>query len=246
MTEISLFEYESHQVRTVARDGEPWFVAADVAKILGYRMASDMTRRLDADEKGTHSARTPGGDQELTVITEPGLYAAVLGSQVPGAKAFKRWVAHEVLPTIRKSGQYYIPQTYAEALELAAGQTRKLEAAQQQVAQLEPVAHSWETLADASGDYSLREAAQILDRDPAISTGQNRLSKYLKEIGWTDRKGTPYQQHVDAGRLALRTLSYPHPHTGVDQVTRQIRITIKGLHALHKRMGGQGPLLLAA
>lgn len=244
MTEISLFEYESHQVRTVARDGEPWFVTADLLAVLDLNRSS--AALLDEDERGVHTVDTPGGDQQVSVVSEPGLYSLILRSRKPEAKAFKRWVTHEVLPTIRKSGQYYIPQTYAEALELAAGQTRKLEAAQQQISQLEPVAHSWETLADASGDYSLREAAQILDRDPAISTGQNRLSKHLREIGWTDRKGTPYQQHVDAGRLALRTTSYPHPHTGVDQVTRQIRITIKGLHALHKRMGGQGPLLLAA
>nr|DAQ68601.1 MAG TPA: BRO family protein [Caudoviricetes sp.] len=69
-------------------------------------MASDMTRRLDEDEKGTRSVRTPGGDQEMAVITEAGLYAAVLGSKVPEARAFKRWVTHEVLPALRRDGAY--------------------------------------------------------------------------------------------------------------------------------------------
>ena len=84
--------------------GEPLFVASDVAKILGYRMASDMTRRLDPDEKGTRSVRTLGGTQDLTVINEPGLYTAILGSKVEGAREFKRWVTSEVLPSIRKHG----------------------------------------------------------------------------------------------------------------------------------------------
>lgn len=79
MSAVELFQYDGREVRTVTIDGEPWFVAADVARILGYRMASDMTRRLDPEDRGTHSARTPSGDQEMTVISEAGLYVAVIG-----------------------------------------------------------------------------------------------------------------------------------------------------------------------
>ncbi len=86
--------------------GEPMFVAADVAKALGYGCAKDMTRRLDDDEKGGRSVPTPGGLQTMTCITEPGLYSAVLGSKLPTAKAFKRWVTHDVLPAIRRNGGY--------------------------------------------------------------------------------------------------------------------------------------------
>ena len=98
------------QLRTVIMDGDgnPWFVAKDVANALGYRMASDMTRHLDDDEKGTRSVRTPGGSQEMAVISEAGLYSAVIRSDKPEAKAFKRWVTHEVLPAIRKTGGYLI------------------------------------------------------------------------------------------------------------------------------------------
>jgi len=84
----------------------------------------------------------------------------------------------------------------------------RAEAAEFRVAALEPAAKSWTQLAEASGDYSLREAAQILDRDPSISTGQNRLSKFLKSIGWTDRTGQPYQQQVDNGRLSVRSRDF--------------------------------------
>jgi DNA-damage-inducible protein D len=122
----------------------------------------------------------------------------------------------------------------------------RAELAEAKAAELEPAANSWTQLAEATGDYSLREAAQILDRDPAISTGQNRLSKYLKQIGWTDRSGRPYQSQVDCGRLVLRSRDFFNQAVAEQQLTTQLRITVKGLAELHKRMGGSGPLLLAA
>ena len=97
---------DTYSVRVLGTPDEPEFVAADVSGPLGYRMASDMTRRLDDDEKGTRSVRTPSGDQQMTVLTEAGLYAAILGSKSPTAKPFKRWVTHTVLPAIRKTGSY--------------------------------------------------------------------------------------------------------------------------------------------
>ena len=131
--------------------------------------------------------------------------------------------------------------------ELAAmviAEADRADVAEKRAAELAPAAASWEQLADASGDYSLREAAQILNRDPAISTGQNRLAKWLKNFAWVDQHGRPYQRHVDSGRLVIRARTYDHPLTGESQATTQIRITAKGLHALHKEMGGSGPLLL--
>jgi len=100
------FAFESTVVRVLVIDDDPWFVATDVAKALGYRMASDLTRMLVEDEKGTQIVRTLGGPQELTVINEPGLYRAIFGSRVEAAERFKRWLAHEVLPQIRKTGRY--------------------------------------------------------------------------------------------------------------------------------------------
>ncbi|ODT75475.1 MAG: antirepressor [Nitrosomonadales bacterium SCN 54-20] len=101
------FDFEGQPVRVVTDDdGKFWFVAADIAKTLDYRMASDMARILDDDEKGTHNMRTPSGDQEVLVINESGLYAAILKSRKPEAKRFKKWVTSEVLPSIRKTGSY--------------------------------------------------------------------------------------------------------------------------------------------
>lgn len=110
------FQFDAHEVRTLLIDDQPWFVASDIATALQYRMASDMTRYLDTDEKGTQIVRTlsedqagrGGGEQELTVINESGLYSAILRSRKPEAKRFKKWVTAEVLPAIRRTGRYDI------------------------------------------------------------------------------------------------------------------------------------------
>lgn len=104
------FKKDGYELRTTTIDGEPWFVAKDVAEVLGYGLATNMTRRLDEDEKGIRLSHTLGGEQNLTVINESGLYSAIIGSQKPEAKAFKKWVTSEVLPTIRKTGRYGIDQ----------------------------------------------------------------------------------------------------------------------------------------
>lgn len=104
------FSFETSEVRAISDEqGESWFVAADVAAVLGYRNAPDMTRMLDDDEKGTQIVRTLGGDQELTIISESGLYACILKSRRPEAKAFRKWVTGEVLPALRKTGRYAVP-----------------------------------------------------------------------------------------------------------------------------------------
>lgn len=100
------FEFVSHTLRVVLRDGEPWFVAADVCAALDHSDTSMAIRRLDDDEKGTSSVCTPGGSQQMTIINESGLYSLILTSRKPEAKRFKKWVTSEVLPAIRKTGRY--------------------------------------------------------------------------------------------------------------------------------------------
>lgn len=107
MNELQIFENsEFGSVRTIIINDEPWFVASDIAKALGYRMASDLTRRIEDEDKGTQLMSTPSGEQNMTIINESGLYEAVMGSKIPSAKKFKRWVTSEVLPSIRKHGMY--------------------------------------------------------------------------------------------------------------------------------------------
>lgn len=104
------FLYESeHLVRTIERDGALWFVLADVCRVLEIDNPTRAASRLDEDEKGLHSMKTPGGDQEMLVINESGLYSLVLTSRKAEAKRFKKWVTAEVLPSIRRTGQYQAP-----------------------------------------------------------------------------------------------------------------------------------------
>jgi len=106
MSALQVFDYEGAAVRVVGTPDEPLFVAADVCRALEIGDTESALRRLDDDEKGTDSIRTPGGEQTMSVVTESGLYSLVLGSRKPEAKAFKRWITHEVLPTIRRTGRY--------------------------------------------------------------------------------------------------------------------------------------------
>lgn len=102
------FSLDGMQLRVIVSDGNPIFVATDVAEALGYQSAKDMTRLLDDDEKGRHIVPTLGGNQEVNVVSEAGLYLCILKSRKPEAKRFKRWVTHDVLPSIRKTGGYSI------------------------------------------------------------------------------------------------------------------------------------------
>lgn len=100
------FTFSAQTLRVVMRDSEPWFVASDVCEALGIAETHRAISRLDDDEKGRHSVTTPGGQQEMTIINESGLYSLILTSRKPEAKKFKKWVTAEVLPAIRKTGRY--------------------------------------------------------------------------------------------------------------------------------------------
>lgn len=109
-TALTPFRYGDEQVRTYEDEkGELWFIATDVARILGFRDATHMTRGLDPDEKGLHIVETPGGEQTLSTISEAGLFHALNSARVETARPFKRWVNHEVLPSIRRTGSYSLP-----------------------------------------------------------------------------------------------------------------------------------------
>ena len=101
--------YKNSPVRIVKKDGEPWFVAKDVCDILALGNPRSSIALLDEDERGVHSMDTPSGKQEMGIISEAGLYSLIIRSRKPEAKAFKRWVTHEVLPSIRKTGAYLSP-----------------------------------------------------------------------------------------------------------------------------------------
>lgn len=243
MSELKIFAFEGAEVRTVLVDGEPWWVALDVCSVLDIQSGRALAR-LDDDEKGLRSTHTPGGQQMLTYVNEPGLYTLVLGSRKPQAKAFKRWITHEVIPSIRKTGQYGAPPALPSNRDLALmviAESDRAAQAEAKVKELEPSARSWDVLASTNGDFSLRDAAHVLNRDPNISTGQQRLMKTIRLFGMVDRNGIPYAKH--SAHLVERPQTYKHPHTGEETLAKpQIRVTVQGLRYLHRKLGGVAPL----
>jgi anti-repressor protein len=187
---LQQFSYAGQEVRTVEVAGEPWFIAADVAGILDYRMASDMTRRLDVDDKGYAKVRTPGGEQDVVVISEAGLYDSIFRSNSEGAKPFRRWVTGTVLPTIRKTGSFHaadeapaLPRSFADALRQLADTCEQLEA-------VAPKAEAYDALMDASGLYSMQAAAK------ALGYGPNVLYRDLRRLGILQGNNLPYQRYM--------------------------------------------------
>ncbi len=243
MSALDVFTYDATDVRVVQVEGEPWFVGADLARLLGYRDAEKAVRLLDDDMRGTRIVGTPGGDQQMTVVSEPGLYRLIMRSQRPEARTIERWVVTEVLPAIRRTGSYAAPTvdvaqiTRSDLARMILEAEDARERAEARVAELEPKAAMTEALLTTSGDYSVRDAAQVLSRDHGIATGQRRLFGTLRSLGWIDRNGVPYQRHVDNGRLAVRVQTYDHPYTGEPTMAKpQVRITPRGLTELHRTL----------
>jgi anti-repressor protein len=205
--------------------------------------------RLDEDDLSTAEViDSMGRTQAARVTTEAGVYQLVFMSRKPEAKAFKRWVTHEVLPTIRKTGRYEvtpsIPQTYADALQLAADQARQIEAQAVALAEAAPKVEAWDHLATATGDYAVADAAKILSRHPLIKVGRDRLFTLMHREGWIyrrqlDQRWAVYQRAVDTGWLSELASSHYHPRTGELVLDPpQVRVTVKGLAELQKRLTG--------
>lgn len=114
MNELQIFNYNGNEVRTVQIDGEPWWVLKDVCAVLGISKHRDAAARLDADERESVRVDTLGGTQEMVCVNESGLYNVILRSDKPQAKPFRKWVTNEVLPSIRKTGGYQLPQMSKE------------------------------------------------------------------------------------------------------------------------------------
>lgn len=219
MNEIKVFDNEQFgQVRTILRDGEPWFVAADVCRALEIGNSSMAMSRLDDDEKMTisltdsHSGRR-GGAQMQTLINEPGLYSLVLSSRKPEAKAFKRWITHEVIPSIRKTGGYIAGEADMSEDELITRAYevvyRKLEAMRQrvalqdkQIAELAPKASYCDTILQCASAVTVTQIA----KDYGMSA--IALNRKLAELGVQFKQGKTwiaYQKYAQKGYTQSQT-----------------------------------------
>ena len=241
------FEYGGQQVRVVNRDGEPWFVLADLCRVLELAKPSRVAMRIADDMKGAHLMSTLGGHQEMTIVNEPGMYEVVIRSDKPEAALFRRWITSEVLPQIRKTGSYgAVPaltedQIIAQALAITTKRVEALTATvEQQGARLrlvEPKAAAFDRWLSSNVNYSVDRIAKALCASGA-KTGRNRLLDHMgtrkKDGGleWIYRDArqqwAPYQAQIETGRLAVKLGSYENSNTGEQIPTSTIRITPKG------------------
>lgn len=234
-------------------DGEPMFIAGDVAKILGYGDATHMTRRLEDDEKGLRSVETPGGAQMANVITEPGLYSAILGSRVPEARAFKRWVTHEVLPALRRDGGYMVaradetPEELMARAVLLAQQTidrqkSRIAGLEAENEEMRPKALFADAVAASDGTCLIGEFAKML-RQNGVDIGQNRLFAMLREDGYLGKVGqnrnVPTQRSMELGLFRIKETAITHSDGHVT-INRTPKLTGKGQRYFLERYGKTG------
>lgn len=248
MNELTIFKNEQFgEVRTITIEGEPWFVAADVCKALEMADVSMTLRRLDEDEKGTSSICTLGGQQNVSIVNEPGLYTLVLGSRKKEAKEFKRWITHEVVPALRKHGGYILGEEHMDDDQLLAQavlvaqrkleeRTAQLEAANKKIEKLEPKAAYFDTVASADGSTSFRETAKL------FKIAEKTFTKFIEENNLCYRDSRkrliPYAERQKSGWFEVKEVTIT-TSTGI-KTTIYTKITPKGRTEIFKRLQTAG------
>lgn len=220
MNELQIFKYQNNEVRTIERDGEPWFVLKDVCSVLGITHVKDTAIRLEEDEVGqTEVIDSLGRKQTAYIINESGLYNVILRSDKPEAKPFRKWVTSDVLPSIRKHGAYMTPETLeaaimnpdtiikiATALKEEQDKRKALEIANNALTVdnqlMRPKAEYFDELVDRNLLTNFRETAKQLNVPP------KKFVNFLleKKYAYRDKKGKlqPYQQYVESGLFNLK------------------------------------------
>ena len=252
-TEIQTFNFNATPLRALTdENGEPWFVAKDVCDILGIENSRKATAELDSDEKNTVtiSDGIPGNPNK-TIISEPGLYKLIMRSRKPEARTFKRWVTHEVLPSIRKHGIYATETTIDQILadpdfgirlltDLKEERAKRIEA-ENHVKELEPKAKALEDFTNVPDALLIREAAKLLS-NAGTPIGEKELREWLSQHGWTYRHAGAWcaaSERVKAGHLVMvASRSHGHYKDGsIFAFAPTVKITRKGLALLHTRLG---------
>lgn len=236
MNEVQLFNFENHEVRSLLVDDEPWFVGKDVAEILSYsNTRKALTDHVDDEDKmdGVTIRDSIGRNQKPVLINESGLYSLVLSSKLPSAKKFKRWVTSEVLPALRKTGQYQVKElSGSELMAKALIEAQSVLAAKdKQIEEMKPKALFADAVATSHTSILVGELAKILKQN-GIEMGQKRLFAWLREKGYLiKRQGTDYnmptQKAMDLGLFEIKEGSYVNG-SGVNITTKTPKVTGKG------------------
>ena len=240
MNDIEIFKNsEFGEIRTTVINGEPWFVGKDVAAALGYARSADaVAAHVDVEDKGVGRIQTPGGEQDVIIIDESGLYSLVLSSKLPTARQFKRWVTHEVIPTIRKTGSYSIgvPRTFAEALRLAADQQEQIEKQQKLISEQKPKVEFFDTVAESKTAVSMNDAAKSLNFN---NVGRNKLFDILRTQKVLMGNNMPYQKYVDAGYFRVIEQKWTGKD-GMPQISYKTLVYQKGIDYIRRILEKEG------
>lgn len=244
MNDLKIFENPAFgQVRTLELEGEPWFVGKDVAQALGYSNTRDaLDRHVDDEDKNT--VVNPDGNRgnpNMIIINESGLYSLVLSSKLPTAKAFKRWITSEVIPSIRKHGAYITPDTLEQMIadpDTAIRLLTTLKEERQERVRLEAEAKAnrpkvlfADAVATAHTSILIGELAKLLKQN-GVDMGQNRLFDWMRKHGYLiARKGTDYnmptQKSMELGLMEIKETSISHADGHVS-ISKTPKITGKG------------------
>ncbi|MFR1654849.1 MAG: phage antirepressor [Bifidobacterium catenulatum] len=249
-SEIQSYNFNGAALRTLTdENGEPWFVAKDVCDILEISNPSDALKRLDDDERSRFNLGRQG---ETNIVNEAGLYVLVLGSRKPEAHEFKRWVTHEVLPQIRKTGGY-IPTTDADddmtilAKAVMIGQRtmeaqkRKIAEQQTRIDELQPKASAWDNFVDIDDALSVRDSAKLLS-NLGRTVGQTELFEWLDRHDWIFRENKHWsarQSRINAGHLMMVPSKSHGTHKDGTPFAfpPTVKVTRKGLALIARRFG---------
>lgn len=238
MNELTVFNNEDFgEIRTMTIEGEPWFVAADVCRALDLSNPTIATSRLDEDERAKFNLGRQG---DGTIINESGLYSLVLGSRKPEAKAFKRWITHDIIPTIRKTGGYvndtaqfvesYFGQldpSQKHALTMMFDESKRMSAQLKEQAPKVLFANAVET---AHNSILIGDLAKII-RQNGVDIGQKRLFEWLRQNGYLIKggqsKNMPTQKAMDMNLFEVKESTVNNPDGSV-RITRTTKVTGKG------------------
>ena len=234
-----IFHYNAQPFRTVQSDGEAWFVAVDICKMLGLAQVSRAVGRLDEDEvrllKVTHP-QNPGRSVSGNAVNEAGLYQLILSGNKPEAKLFRRWVTSEVIPALRQTGYYQLTKRQSERGNLLQFSRRDLIhlalSAEAECEKLRPKAEYFDRVADTRDSFSLGETAKLLE---IAGFGRNNLIKFLRATGVLMEGNIAKQRYVDRGyfHVVLHEYSAADGELRVQAVTR---VYAKGIDYIRRRL----------
>lgn len=235
--ELEIFKYENKTIRTKVINDEVYFVGKDVADILGYKDTSDaLKRHVDEDDKGVGEIPTPGGNQNMYIINESGLYSLILSSKLDGAKKFKKWVTSEVLPSIRKHGMYATdellnnPDLFIKVLKELKNERQEKEKLKNKVEIDKPKVVFAEALETSKSSILVGELAKLLKQN-SINIGAKKLFSWLREKGYLGKRGESYnlptQKSMELKIMEIKKVNIVNPDGSI-RTTSTPKITGKG------------------